>query len=42
MNNMQALKTNLPEDIALLKAWGDFDKAAELISLQSLVQSGLA
>ena len=31
MNNMQALKTNLPEDIALLKAWGDFDKAAELI-----------
>lgn len=31
MNNMQALKINLPEDIALLKAWGDFDKAAELI-----------
>lgn len=31
MNNMHVLKTSLPEDIGLLKAYGDFEKAALLI-----------
>ncbi|MEG0495104.1 MAG: transglutaminase domain-containing protein, partial [Eubacterium sp.] len=31
MNYMEALKTNLPEDVALLKARGDFETAQKLI-----------